>query len=51
MGCTGSRVEFDFSEFQIQHVEANERERPLCDAVHPLMAQTADILARLAQYK
>ncbi len=51
MGCTSSRVEMDFSEFQIEHVEANERERPVCDLVQPLMEQTADILARLAQYK
>jgi hypothetical protein len=51
MGCTSSRLEFDFIEFQIENVEATERERPVCDAVQPLMAQTADILARLAQYR
>jgi hypothetical protein len=53
MGCVSSKVELDFSEFQIENVAMNEKEEsmPLLKDIVVLMTRVPEILSRLSQYK
>jgi hypothetical protein len=53
MGCVSSKITMDFSDFQIENVQMNEKEEsmPLLKDIVVLLTRVPEILTRLSQYK